>query len=162
MNRNKFLLGAIVAFIFISGGCKKSSDTGCGFTESTIVAPASEIATLQAWVTANHPGAVQHPSGLFYEITNPGSGTTPSVCSNITFKYTGYLTNGVKFEENLTGVTYVLGQLIPGFQKGIPLIKKFGTINLFIPPSLGYGSNQVGSIPPNSILQFAVQLMEVQ
>lgn len=163
MNRKQLYLIALVAFLFISAGCKKSSeDTGCGYAESTLVAPASEIATLQAYITANHPAAIQHPSGFFYEIMAPGSGVTPTVCSTIMVKYSGYLTNGTKFDENLNGAVFILGQLIPGWQKGIPLIKKTGTINLYIPPSLGYGSQATGSIPANSILVFVIQLMDVQ
>lgn len=163
MNKKHFLPIAFATFIFIVSGCKKSSDPACSFTEPNIVAPASEVAILQAYVMAAHPAAIQHPSGFFYEITAPGTGTvTPASCSVITVKYTGYLTTGVKFDENTTGVSFVLGQLIAGWQKGIPLIKKGGSINLYLPPSLGYGSNAVGTIPPNSILEFAIQLIDVQ
>lgn len=162
MKKKQILTLSLAILPFIFGACKKSNDNGCGYSESGIVAPASEVATLQAWVNANHPAAVQHSSGLFYEITNNGSGSAPSICSTVTVKYSGYLTNGTKFDENLAGASFILGKLIPGWQKGLPLIKKFGTINLYIPPSLGYGSNTVGTIPPNSILVFAIQLMDVQ
>ena len=163
MRKTSLLLAPMVALVLISTGCKKSDPGGCTYTESGAVAPASEIAALQAWVNTNHPAAIQHPSGLFYEIVNPGTGTaTPSVCSQVTVKYTGYLTNGSKFDENLTGVTFTLGTLIVGWQKGIPLIKSGGTINLYIPPSLGYGNTAIGSVPANSYLVFVIQLMNVQ
>lgn len=164
MNTKQFFLIAVTAFTLISGGCKKSSDDrGCTLTEPNIVAPAAEVANLQAYVMATHPAAIQHPSGFFYEITAAGTGTViPASCSAITVKYTGYLTNGTKFDENITGISFILGQLITGWQKGIPLIKKGGAINLYIPPSLGYGSNAVGSIPPNSNLVFVIQLIDVQ
>ena len=68
--------------------------------------------------------------------------------------------NNVKFDENLTGTTFALGGLILGWQKGIPLIQKGGSINLYIPPSLGYGANATGSIPANSILVFTIQLVD--
>ena len=156
------LLVAIATSALAFSWCKKSSPEGCGYSESTLVAPASEVATLQAYITANHPTAIQHPSGLFYEITAPGSGANPSICSKVTVKYSGYLTTGAKFDENLTGVTFSLGDLIVGWQKGLPLVKKSGSITLYIPPSLGYGNRPVGSIPANSYLVFYIQLVDVQ
>ena len=156
------LLVAIATSALAFSGCKKSSPEGCGYSESTLVAPASEVATLQAYITANHPTAIQHPSGLFYEITAPGSGANPAICSKVTVKYSGYLTTGAKFDENLTGVTFSLGDLIVGWRKGLPLVKKSGSITLYIPPSLGYGNRPVGSIPANSYLVFYIQLVDVQ
>lgn len=154
----------LFSFFLVLASCNKSStNNGCGYSESTLVVPAAEIATLQTYITANRPAAIQHPGGFFYEIITPGTGTvTPAVCSNITVTYAGYLTSGFKFDESTTGVGFVLGQLIVGWQKGIPLIKKGGSINLYLPPSLGYGSKAVGSIPANSILIFSIQLLDLQ
>ncbi|MFM2325838.1 MAG: hypothetical protein RIR31_40 [Bacteroidota bacterium] len=158
----KLFVFCSLVLLFVS--CNKPSvDTACQYTTSTFVAPTSEITSLQNYITASHPAAIQHSSGLFYEIINPGSGTAvPEVCSAVTVKYTGTLTNGTMFDQNTTGVSFTLGQLILGWQKGIPLIKKGGSINLYLPPSLGYGSATVGSIPANSILVFTIQLLDVQ
>jgi FKBP-type peptidyl-prolyl cis-trans isomerase FkpA len=121
------------------------------------------MATVQAYVTANRPTAILHPGGFYYEIIAAGTGTvTPQICSDVRVKYAGYLTTGFKFDEELTGITFRLGQLIVGWQRGLPLIKKGGTIYLYLPPSLGYGANAVGSIPANSILVFSVELVDVQ
>lgn len=162
----EFMLKRIVVFVALATlfvSCKKASAPGCPYRESNAVAPAGEIAAVQAYCASAHPGAIQHSSGLFYEIINPGTGSvTPGVCSTVTVKYTGTLTNTTKFDENQTGVSFTLGGLILGWQKGIPLIKKGGIINLYIPPSLGYGSSAAGSIPGNSILVFTVQLVDVQ
>jgi FKBP-type peptidyl-prolyl cis-trans isomerase FkpA len=157
----KLLFFAFTGVLF-SSCLKTNSDTGCPYKESATVAPAAEITTLQNYITATHPAAIQHPSGFFYEITNAGTGNAPTVCSGIVVKYSGYLTNGTKFDENLTGVGFTLGQLIVGWQKGIPLIKRGGSINLYIPPSLGYGSAASGPIPANSNLVFTIQLVDVQ
>ena len=152
----------IFAISSILVSCTKSSSTGgCKYTDSNVTAPASEIAALLAWVTANHPAAIQHPSGFFYEITNPGTGGTAKICSGITVKYSGYLLSGFKFDENLTGTTFTLGQLVIAWQKGIPLIKVGGSISLYVPPTLGYGSVQANNIPPNSYLIFNIQLLNV-
>ena len=146
--------------------CLKDEETGCTYTESTVTVPASELTSLQAWVNANHPAATLHPGGFYYEINAAGTGSvTPAPCSRVTVKYIGYLTNGTKFTsvtEETTPSTFTLGGLIPGWQKGLPLIKAGGSINLYLPPSLGYAANAVGSISANSILFFTIQLTVVQ
>ncbi|MBL0056983.1 MAG: FKBP-type peptidyl-prolyl cis-trans isomerase [Chitinophagaceae bacterium] len=161
MIRTVFIL--FIFSVFATSCSKSPVSAGCTLVESTLVAPSAEVASLQAWITANRPAALPHASGIFYEIILPGTGTTtPGVCSNITVKYTGYLLNGVKIDENLAGATFILGNLIVGWQKGIPLIKKGGTIYLYIPPTLAYGLNTVGSVPPNSYLKFSIELVDVQ
>lgn len=153
----------LISFCAVMFSCTKPAADSCNYTESTIVVPTAEMANLQAYVAANRPTAVLHPGGFYYEIVAAGTGTvTPQVCSNVRVKYTGYLSNGTKFDENLTGMTFKLGQLIVGWQRGLPLIKSGGTIYLYLPPSLGYGNNAVGIIPANSILVFSVELMDVQ
>ncbi len=161
----KLVVFSAITILFAS--CLKSADNKCTFTESTVVAPAAEVTALQSWVASNNPAAVQHPSGFFYEITNPGTGTTaPGICSEIYITYTGTLTTGAKFDENLTGTSFALGQLILGWQKGIPLIKKGGSIKLYLPPSLGYGATAIRDnagvtvIPANSYLVFNIQLLD--
>ena len=153
----------LVSFCIVQISCKKSSDDSCNHTVSGIVVPASEMTSLQSYVSANYPAAVLHPGGFYYEIIATGNGTvTPAICSNVRVTYAGYLTNGTKFDEELVGITFKLGQLIVGWQRGLPLIKKGGSINLYLPPSLGYGNSAVGSIPANSILRFSIQLLDVQ
>jgi FKBP-type peptidyl-prolyl cis-trans isomerase FkpA len=153
----------LFSFCVVLAACTKPADDTCTLTESAIVVPAAELTNLQAWVAANRPAAILHPGGFYYEINAAGAGTvTPAACSNVTVKYTGYLTNGYKFDENTVGVNFTLGRLIVGWQRGVPLIKPGGSINLYLPPSLGYGSQAAGSIPANSILLFTVQLVAVQ
>jgi FKBP-type peptidyl-prolyl cis-trans isomerase FkpA len=125
------------------------------------VAPASEIAAVQAYLTSQgNSTALQHASGLFYEITAPGSSAKPGLCNSIQIKYVGKLTNGNIFDSNLAGISFVLGNLIIGWQKGIPLVGKSGAIRLYVPPSLGYGNTATGSIPANSILVFDIQMLD--
>lgn len=157
----------LISFVsFLLAACSKTSSTGgCGYSESTVTAPASEIAMLQNWISTNHPAAIQHPSGFFYEIGAAGTAGTPNICSRIYIKYSGYLISpspGFKFDENLTGTSLTMYQLIIGWQKGIPLLKAGGSISLYIPPTLGYGSAGSGAVPPNAYLQFNIQLLDVQ
>jgi len=151
----------LISFCSVMLSCKKSDD--CNFTASGVVVPPSELMSLQSYIAANHPGATLHGGGFYYEILAAGTGTvTPEICSDVRVKYDGRLTNGSQFDSETVGITFTLGQLIPGWQRGILLIKSGGSINLYLPPSLGYGNNAVGTIPANSILVFNIQLLDVQ
>lgn len=154
-----------IAIVSLFTGCLKGDDNEftCSFQECGVTAPASEIQAVSDYLTANNiSGATQHCSGMFYIIDNPGTGTKPTVCNTIAVTYEGKLTNGRVFDQTSTPRVFNLAQLIRGFQVGIPLIKAGGTIRLFVPPSLGYGPNATGDIPPNSILIFTVSLTGVQ
>jgi FKBP-type peptidyl-prolyl cis-trans isomerase FkpA/FKBP-type peptidyl-prolyl cis-trans isomerase FklB len=52
--------------------------------------------------------------------------------------------------------------LIKGWQIGIPLMKKGGKATFYVPSELGYGGNDMGAIPPNSILIFDIELIDVK
>ncbi len=148
--------------IILFAACSKNDDQPCGYTESTAVAPQSEINAVQQYLATNGIAATQHPSGLFYVIETPGTGATAGLCNAVSVKYIGKLTNGTIFDQT-TGApaTFTLGQLIIGWQKGLPLIKPGGKIKLYIPPTLGYGPNANGPIPANSILIFEMELVAV-
>jgi FKBP-type peptidyl-prolyl cis-trans isomerase len=155
----------LIAITLLLSACNKSTTSEkCTFVAPTAVAPAAEIAILKAWLDANSLEYTQHSSGIFYKIIAPGAGTVPEVCSNVGVKYIGRLTTSSEsFDKNTTGTVFALGQLITGWQIGIPLIKSGGSITLYIPPSLGYGSAGAGSsIPPNSNLVFSIELLSVQ
>ena len=122
----------------------------------------SERATIAGYAAANGIAGTEHSSGLYYQITNPGSGPTPTATSTITVKYTGKLLNGTVFDnQTATAVSVNLGQVIQGWKIGLPLIQKGGTIKLIVPSSLGYGCGGFGSVPGNSILYFEIELEDV-
>lgn len=162
MIKKLLFLPVFMMMIFIAGCNKTVTRAGCTATESTVVAPANEIAFIQAYLTANGLTAVQAPSGFFYSISPQGTGAKPTLCSNVTVKYAGYLFNGFKFDESLTGASFTLSNLIIGWQQGMELLNNGGSMILYIPPSLGYGSLPNGIIPANSYLRFTLQLINVQ
>ena len=125
----------------------------------------SEEGVITAYATANGISATAHSSGLYYQVTNPGSGATPSSGSKVFVKYTGKLLNGTVFDSqtnsSLTGFT--VSGLILGWQIGLGLIKKGGSIKLIVPSSLAYGCQGSGAtIPGNSVLYFEIELVDVQ
>ena len=108
--------------------------------------------------------AIKHPSGIYYQILSSGSGsTTYSNSTIVTAKYTGRLLNGTVFDQTTTQpLSFPLGNVIVGWQIGVPLIKKGGKIRLLIPSGYGYGPGGSGKIPSNSVLDFDIELVDVQ
>jgi len=160
-----YIAGLVIMFVFF--GCKKSepSTSSCSvgnYDPCSLKAPASEIQAVKDYLAANNITATEHCSGLFYAIDAPGTGVTPTLCSIVTVTYEGKLTNGTVFDSNATGAAFLLADLIEGWKVGIPLIKAGGSIRLYVPPTLGYGPNNYGTIPGNSILVFRVDLKAVR
>lgn len=161
----KCLLYLFSLTLFLAA-CKK--DDRCDFNDSTVVATTAEIAYLQDYISTNSIQATAHPSGIFYHINSAGAGSSPGVCSTITIDYNGSLLGSAVSFETKNNVSFALGQLIIGWQKGLPLIKVGGNITLYIPPSLAYGAqvryDDQGNvaIPANSYLKFVIKLSDVQ
>ncbi|MCI5059418.1 MAG: FKBP-type peptidyl-prolyl cis-trans isomerase [Flavobacteriales bacterium] len=101
-------------------------------------------------------------SGIYYTYDSVGTGAQPLRESNVTVAYTGYLVDGTVFDQSTAaGVTFNLRNVIEGWQEGIPLYKEGGAGTLLIPSRLGYGSQETGAIPANSVLIFDIHLIEV-
>lgn len=118
---------------------------------------------LQDYIKKNNLVVQKHPTGFYYKIFEPGSGTeVTNEGANITVKYVGTLLNGQVFDNGGgQAQTFKLNQLILAWQIGIPLVKAGGKILILTPSTLAYGPSRVGSIPPNSPLSFEVELIAV-
>lgn len=106
-------------------------------------------------------------SGLQYEDTLLGAGQEAKAGDTVTVHYTGTLTDGTKFDSSLdrgTPFTFLLGagKVIKGWDEGVAGIKVGGKRKLTIPAELGYGNQEVGTIPANSTLLFDVELLAVK
>jgi FKBP-type peptidyl-prolyl cis-trans isomerase len=95
-----------------------------------------------------------------------GSGESPKQGQKVIVHYTGWLTNGEKFDSSVDRndpfeFTIGVGQVIKGWDLGVASMKVGGKRRLTIPPELAYGSRDVGDglIPANSILVFEVELL---
>lgn len=110
-------------------------------------------------------GVVTLPSGLAYEIVQPGTGPYPKPTEIVRVHYTGTLINGNKFDSSLDRgepAEFPLNEVIPGWTEGIQKINKGGKIKLYIPANLAYGDDQKPGIPPNSTLLFDVELLDIK
>lgn len=104
---------------------------------------------------------------LKIEDTVEGEGQEAKDGNTVSVHYTGTLEDGTKFDSSLDKnqpfeFTLGAGQVIKGWDQGIAGMKVGGKRKLTIPPSLGYGDQPAGSIPPNSTLLFEVELLEIK
>ena len=129
----------------------------------------------EAWLEQNktQPGVVTTSSGLQYKQLNPSPNPTesrPNYSSNVVVDYKLYLISsygGYKIGEPLqegTSVQFSMSAVVSGFAEGLHLMRVHDDFMLYIPYSLGYGSEAVGTegnysfIPPYSTLIYEVHL----
>jgi FKBP-type peptidyl-prolyl cis-trans isomerase FkpA len=156
---NLLLMGVLIGVI--CNGCFKSSNSA----PCTPKAVTDDEPLILAYLASNNiTGYSKSSTGLYYKIDSTGSGTQPNTSSKVYVTYTGRFTSNIVFDSvgdaNQTG--WVLGTLIKGWQIGLPLIGKGGSIHLFIPSALGYGCTATGPVPANSVLVFDIVLVNVQ
>ena len=106
------------------------------------------------------------PSGLQYWDIVVGKGATAVAGKTVKVHYTGWLTNGTKFDSSVDrGEPFAFplggGRVIKGWDEGVQGMKVGGKRQLKIPPELGYGARGAGGvIPPNATLIFDVELLD--
>lgn len=110
-------------------------------------------------------GVTLLPSGLQYEVLQQGTGAMPGPTSRVTVHYEGKLTNGQVFDSSYKRgqpATFGVNQVISGWTEAMQLMNEGAKWRLTIPPDLGYGARGAGgSIPPNAVLIFDVELIKV-
>jgi cyclophilin family peptidyl-prolyl cis-trans isomerase len=112
-------------------------------------------------------GAQKTDSGLMYLIEEEGQGTKPNKGDSVQVHYELKLTSGVVVDSSFQrgqpiSINIGVGQVIPGWDEGIMLLKEGSKATLVVPSDLGYGPSGAGGvIPPNATLIFKVQLVKV-
>lgn len=149
--------------------------------ERAVELVAAEGKTIEAYIQEKGLTASKTESGLYYVIEQEGTGEATTPGTTMYVNYAGYLLDGTLFDTSMPEVAKAnnifdaersyealpvnvgMGQVIPGWDEGLMLLKKGSKGKFIIPSPLGYGENGAGAmIPPNSILVFDVEVTDVQ
>ncbi|MHA6246491.1 FKBP-type peptidyl-prolyl cis-trans isomerase [Pontibacter sp. CAU 1760] len=106
-------------------------------------------------------------SGLYYLPLQTGNGNKVESGDKVEVKYKGWLLNGTEFDSNYDSTKpfiFMVGarQVIAGWDEGLKLMEETGKGRLYIPSRLGYGQRDAGTIPPNSVLVFDVEVVDIK
>lgn len=130
-----------------------------------------EAAALKAQkelLTSISEGFEETPSGLRYQIIQEGEGTKAEAGKTVAVHYKGMLADGAEFDNSYKRGNPIefpvgMGNVIPGWDEGIQLLKVGDKARFVIPSDLAYGSSGAGGvIPPDATLVFDVELMNVK
>ena len=114
---------------------------------------------------ATKEGVSVTASGLAYEVITPAEGPKAVATDTVRVYYTGRLMDGTVFdscEPPTEPISFGLNEVIPAWTEGVQLISVGARYRLHVPPELGYGARGTGSIPPNAVLVFEVELVGIE
>ena len=176
------LLKLLAAAVVLLVSCSETSDLGqseqerghgnSGFNPSQQSVssegiPIHDIGQEYLDKNSKKPGVKVLPSGLQFEVIYSGEGRTPLVTSNVVTHYHGTFVDGDVFDSSIERgepAEFPVNQVIPGWTEALQLMKEGDKWRLVLPPDIAYGEKGAagGLIPPNSVLVFEVELIEVK
>ena len=118
------------------------------------------------YINAQKPGVKVMPSGLQFEIIESGEGRSPLATSNVVTHYHGTFVNGDVFDSSVdrgAPAEFPVNRVIAGWTEALQMMKEGDKWRLVLPPEIAYGERGAGGlIPPNTVLVFEVELIEVR
>lgn len=155
MRRSIIILSSFILFAF--SACKEAAIVLTYEQQMEI-----DRGLIHAYLTENNIDVIEHESGIFYTINREGTGIFPSSFSSVKCNYKGSLLGETAFFDTGVNSGFSLSGVIKGWQIGIPLVAEGGSITLYIPSRLAYGTRgSPGGIPGNANLVFKVDLLDV-
>ncbi|MEE9438306.1 MAG: FKBP-type peptidyl-prolyl cis-trans isomerase [Saprospiraceae bacterium] len=116
--------------------------------------------SVEEYIAENNLTTKELSEGVHIIIDKPGNSVKPSLSDVITVAYEGRLTNGNVFDGS-DNSEFPLGNLIRGWQIGLPEIGEGGECTLILPYDVGYGCAGTGPIPGGATLVFDMTLKKV-
>jgi FKBP-type peptidyl-prolyl cis-trans isomerase len=157
----KYLVFLLLATVVGLSGCSTDTPKSVTFEDQL----AKDRAAIDSYLVSKGIAGLTDPDdyGVKYVVNVDGTGIKPLGASDsVTVNYTARLLPAeTEVEKSTAPVRFLLGNLIPGWQIGLPLIKEGSKANFYVPSGWAYGSAQQGTIPPNSNLIFEIELLKV-
>ena len=114
---------------------------------------------------AAEKGATVTASGLIFLSLRNGTGATPKAIDTVSVNYRGTLTDGKEFDSSYSRgkpASFPLNRVIPCWTEGLQRMQVGGKARLTCPAAIAYGDRGAGGvIPPNTVLQFEVELLGI-
>ncbi|MDQ0465453.1 peptidylprolyl isomerase/FKBP-type peptidyl-prolyl cis-trans isomerase FklB [Caulobacter ginsengisoli] len=158
MNRLLLALAAVLALVACKPGPKAAAPMDA----------AASAAAAKAFMDSNgkKPGVVTLPSGVQYKVVHsgPAGGVHPGLNDEVKVHYELKLLNGEVIDSSFErGAPEVmdLRSLVGAWKLTLPEMRPGDEWTIWAPPALGYGDEDKGPIPANSVLEFRVQLIDV-
>ena len=122
------------------------------------------LLALSFQVNAAEPKEEKTASGIGITMLKEGTGANPKMTDTVKVHYRGTLDNGQEFDSSYKRnqpASFPLNRVIPCWTEGVQKIKVGGKAKLVCPPNLAYGNQNIPGIPPNSTLNFEVELLDI-
>ena len=125
---------------------------------------AKDTVTIVNYLKSKNIKANKTENGVYYVVTKAGDGNPLQKGETAKIFYTGRLMNGQEFDSNMgkeaLPVSLGAGQVIYGWEEGLSKLKGGDKATFYIPSPLGYGPQDMGKIPSNSILVFDLEVLK--
>lgn len=108
-------------------------------------------------------GVVELPSGMQYKIITQGQGSVPTLNDKVVVNFSGMLVDGTIFSNTYdkTPVEFLVKNSIKGWQKALTTMSVGSEWVIYLPPNLAYGAIGSKKVPPNSVVIYKIQLLEI-
>jgi FKBP-type peptidyl-prolyl cis-trans isomerase FkpA len=142
--------------------------TACASAGAPVPPPKSvEATSFAASLDVDLSKMTKTASGLYWRDIDVGTGTLVKGKMDVRVHYTGWLTNGEKFDSNAVSDQPIVvplgrGHAIKGWEEGLEGMRAGGRRMLVIPSELGYGSSHSGLIPPDAVLVFDIRVVSAK
>ncbi len=112
----------------------------------------------------NNQGVIALPNGMQYKIIEEGQGTIPTINDKVTVNFTGKLVDGTVFSNtfNDSPVEFIVKNSLKGWQEALTRMHKGAEWIIYLPPELAYGTNGSKNVPPNSVVIYQIQLLDIK
>lgn len=158
MRRKWVRFGSVIAWLAVS-----ITVTSCLHGDDDIDVDAryqADIQEIDSYVQAKNISVYKDRSGIRFHIDQFGSGLPAKLGQTVNVKYQGrLLSDETLFDEGT--IKLQVSQLIAGWQYAMLILPKGTKGSIYIPSGLGYGSNEIGKIPANSILMFDIDILDI-